>query len=209
MVSIQELARKIQGVHTISTIQRELMVKKSTAVKIVSLLRKNGLVKTSGGGKQPRIYRIAPAPSIEVGSPGLYEIINKHSKIKLVEPHRHRIIGRKLSVEEAIIRAVLTKNFRTILASLALFNHIKNWSLLYKHAKENKLCKKIGALYDTAKKIIKVRKMDHRIRDKLLKAKEKDRFIIPHLKSKNFSDIQKIWKVYIPFNMQDLMRYKE
>ena len=38
--------------------------------------------------------------------------------------------------KEAIIRAIETKHPKVILASLALFNHVKRWQLLLKLAKK-------------------------------------------------------------------------
>ena len=51
--------------------------------------------------------------------------------------------------------------------------------------------------------------MDERTRKSLLKMKTRKLFIIKHAKSKDFKDVEKIWKVYIPFNRADLERYKE
>ena len=118
-------------------------------------------------------------------------------------------MNKKLTTEEALIRAVKTNDIRIIIASLELFNHIKNWSLLSKLAEQEGLGRKIGALYDAARTIIKVRRMDRRIRNKLLKSKVKNRFIISQIKSKDMGEIEKIWNVYLPFNKADLMRYKE
>lgn len=204
-----ELAKRLEGPQTISSIQNKLGMTRATAIKTVHLLRKEGLVKTSGGGEQPRIYKISRTPYIMVGGPGLYDIINKYSKIKLTEPFKHRIMDREMSIEEAIVRAVLTGDYRVILASLGLFNHVKNWPLLYALAKREGIRRKIGALYDTARKTVKVRKMDKKIREALIKAKEKSRFIIPGIKSHDFMDIEKTWKIHIPFNKADLWRYKE
>ena len=54
-----------------------------------------------------------------------------------------------------------------------------------------------------------MKKIDKRILKNLLNAKEKEKYIIPNLKSKDFQEIQKKWQIYLPFNKQDLMRYKE
>jgi len=207
--SIDLVLKKLEGLNTIDLVQKKLNVKKSTAIKKVHELRKLGYVETSGGGKQPRFYWIYRAKITRGGNPGLYEVINKNSPIKLRLPYENRIFGRKLSVEEAIVRAVKSNNFRLILASLALFNKIENWSRLYQYAKKENVRRKIGALYDVARRIIKVRRMDAGTRKLLLKSVERDKFIIKGGKSKDFIDIQKKWKVYIPFNNADLMRYKE
>lgn len=208
-MSYIELINKIKGLQTVSTIQKTLGISRNTAIKYAYLLRKKGFLESSGGGKQPRFYKISTTKIIKIGNPGLYQTINKYSPIKLTEPYEHRIIGKKLSVEEAIVRAVAKKEFRTILASLSLFNHIENWSRLYFYAKKYNVRKRVGALYELSRQIIKVRKIDKRIFKKMLNAKEKDKWIIPNLKAKDFQEIQERWKIYLPFNKQDLMRYKE
>ena len=203
-----KLVKKLEGLQTIESIQKKLHITRSTAIKYVHLLRNQGYVETTGGGHQPRFYRISALRQREIGNPGMYDIINKYSPIKL-RAVKTRIMGRKLTIEEALIRAIISKEFRTILASLALFNHIKKWGLLYKLAKEKNIRKQLGALYDTARKIIKTKKMDKRIYNKLLKAKEKEKYIIKGLSSKDYKDIENKWKIHIPFNKADLWRYKE
>ena len=64
------------------------------------------------------------------------------------------------------------------------------------------------ALSPVAKKTMKVLRMDERTRNSLLKSKG-DKFIIKNFKSKSFKDIERKWKVFIPFNKQDLEAYKE
>ena len=203
-----ETAKKLQGLRTIKSIMREMGIKKSTAIRTVHELRKHGLVRTSGGGSQPRLYRITTTPQIEVGGRGLYDTINKYSRVKLAPTHKHRISGRDMSVEEAIARAAESGSIRTIMASLGLFNHVKDWSRLYHYAKKYDVRRKVGALYDTARTIMKTRRMDERIRKKLKNGKE-GKFMVRNMKSDDFLDIQKEWKVYVPLNKADLRRYEE
>ena len=205
---IEKILQALEGLNTIDLVAKKLHIKKTTAIKKVHELRKLGYVKTSGGGKQPRIYRISRTKLVELGNPGLYEVINKNSPIKLVQPYIHRFFNKKLSIEEAIVRAVQSRDFRLILASLALFNKIRNWHDLYQLAKKANIRRKLGALYDTARETIKVRKMDDKTQKLLLQAKNESRYIIQGLKSKDFRAIEKKWKVYIPFNIADLERYK-
>ena len=207
--SINDVLKKLEGLNTIGMIQKKLNVSKKTAIKKVHELRKKGYVETSGGRQQPRIYRIARIKIKKIGYPGLYDIINENSPVKLVKLYEHRIINKKLPIEEALVRAVKTEDYRVILASLALFSKIKNWSRLYQYAKQNKVRKKIGALYDVARTTIRVKKMNEKTRNLLRTAKEKNRYIVKDLKSKDFIDIEKKWKIYIPFNKTDLTRLKE
>ena len=46
-----ELAKKLEGINTLEMARKKLNVRKSTAIKILSILRKEGFVETSGGGK--------------------------------------------------------------------------------------------------------------------------------------------------------------
>lgn len=204
-----ELAKKLEGIHTLELARKKLDVKKSTAVKIISLLRKEGFVETSGGGKKPRLYKISPIRVAGKEHLGLYDIINKYSKVKLWEPYKHKVMDRVFSVEEAIPMAVKEGNFRLTLASLGLFNFVRDWSKLNYFAEKYDVSKKVGALYDVARSYMKTRKMDERTRKSLLKIKTRKQFIIKHAKSKDFMDIGKRWNVYVPFNKADLTRYKE
>ena len=203
------LAKKLEGLQTMDTIKNTINIKKSTALNIAYRLRKQGYLKTIGGGKQKRFYRITPIKYLQIGNPGLYDILNKYSKIKIAQKYNYKIINKKLTVEEALIRAIKTKDIRIIVSILSLFNHIKNWGLLSKSAEKEKLGRFIGALYDVARKFIRVRRMDKRTRSKLLKSKIENKFIIPKFKSKAFKDIEKLWNVYLPINESDLGRYKE
>src|SRR3989344_3068969 len=207
--SIESILKKLEGLNTIDLIERKLNVKKNTAIKKISELRKLGYVKTTGGGKQPRFYWISRIKGEKIGNLGLYDTINKNSSIKLVKPYEHRIIGRRLSIEEAIVRAIKSEDFRLIMASLALFNKIKNISRLYKLAKEENVRRKVGALYEVASRTIKTRKINDKHLKLMLNAKNEKKFIVDGLKSKDFIDLQKRWNVCIPFNKADLERYKE
>ena len=203
----QELAKKLEGFQTIFSMTRALNISSRTAINYISKLKKSGYVQeTSYGHNKLRMYYIKPYIKLKLGCPGIYDIINQYSKVKIV-PRYNSVSHDKISIEEALVRAVKSENFRTILASLGLFNHV-NWSKLYKIAKTNNIARNLGALYDVAKKIIKLKKIDNRTRNALIKSKGK-KFIIKNFKSKDFKDIEKYWKVFIPFNKQDLLIYKE
>src|SRR3989344_3661244 len=95
-----EIAKKLEGINTLEMTSKKLDVSKSTAVKIISILRKEGFVETSGGGKQPRLYTIGPLRVAGNEHLGIYDIINKYSKINLFKPFEHKVIDRNLSIEE-------------------------------------------------------------------------------------------------------------
>ena len=203
------LAKKLEGLQTVETIAKHLDIDRRTAINYIWKLRKEGLVETIYGKRKIRMYRILRIKPIKAGYPGLYEVLNKNSKIKIYAPYINRIYDHKPSAEEIIVRAVQTGDFRTILSALNLFNKIKDWSLLSELAKKANIGRKIGALYDAARTIIRVRRMKERTRKSLLKSKIENKFIVKHARTKDLTHIEKIWNVYLPFNKADLEAYKE
>ncbi|MFO8016077.1 MAG: leucine zipper domain-containing protein, partial [Candidatus Woesearchaeota archaeon] len=120
-----KLAKDLEGMHTVKSASRELGVSRRTAINYISKLRKEGLVKTIYGRGKKRVYKISTTPEKEEGV-NLYDVINKHSKVKISAPYRY-IVHKKITVEEVIARAVETGRFRLILASLGLFAHVRDW----------------------------------------------------------------------------------
>src|SRR3989344_3560322 len=157
---ISQIVKELEGLQTIETIANSLNINQRTAINLASKLRKAGYLEYFSGGRKKRIYQISPFRFRILGNPGLYEILNKYSKIKLQEPFKHFIHGRKLKIEEALVLAIKSGNIRTILASLNLFLHIKNWSLLNKIAKKYNIQRNVGAFYEATKLTIKVKRMD-------------------------------------------------
>jgi len=204
----QELAKRLEGFQTVFSVAKALKISNRTAINYIYALRKKGYLQTSRGHHKIRMYYIKPFVRFKIGYPSMYDIINTYSKIKII-PRYNYTSHYKISIELALIKALKSQDFRIILASLGLFNYV-NWSKLYKLAKKENLARNIGALYDVIKKFIRVKKMDKRTRNALLKS-EGEKYLIKEFKSKSkdFGMIEKIWKVFIPFNKQDLMGYKE
>jgi len=206
-MDIYNLVRKLEGIQNIESVMSILKIKKSTAIKLISLLRKTGYVKTKQTSKKKRVYYISMQNKI--GGKSYYDIINNYSPIKLSESEIYKIYGREPSLEETLIYAIKTKKLRVISASLSLFKHINNWTLLYGLAKKNQAERKVGALYDLSRKFVKTRSMSKKFRSNSLPSKgDKYVYIIDGLESENFKEIEKTWKVYIPFNLIDLEEYK-
>jgi hypothetical protein len=202
------MAKRLSGMQTVSSISRALGISRRTAINYVYEMRKRGYVAETRGKAKIRIYEISPIPRTAYGYPGLYDVINANSPVKIAKPYEHRIYY-KMSIEEAIVRAIKTGDFRVILASLALFKKVKDWKLLYAHAKKEGLQRHVGALYDTARRCTRVKRMDNRIRNKLKYAKSQKKFVITGMRSTDFKDIENEWNIRIPFNKSDLSRYKE
>ena len=203
----QTLLKKIEGIQTIKSIMELLNVDKSKAIYYIYKLRKEGYVKTKAASDKSRIYYIYRKNKL--GGTSYYEIINIYSPIKLAESTFYKIYGRKPSLEETLIFAIKTKKVRVITASLSLFKNIKNWTLLGKLARKNKVERSVGALYDLSRKIMKTKKMSEQLRKSILpKKNSKWAYMIEGFKSKDFISIEEIWKIRIPLNMADLEDYK-
>ena len=202
-----ELLQKLAGIQTIESVMDILKVGRRMAIYYLHRLRKEGYVKTRRQSNNRRVYNISL--DNKLGGKSYYDIINQYSPIKISTPIIHKIYGKEPSLEETLIYAIKTKSLRTILASLTLFKKINNWVELYNLAKENHLERQVGALYDLARQIMKVRRMTNKFRSSALPKKEyKFEYVLPGLKSKDFVKIEKIWKIYLPFNKKDLEEYK-
>ena len=203
----QELLQKLAGIQTIESVMDILKVDKRMAIYYLHRLRKDGYVKTRRQSNNRRVYNISL--DNKLGGKSYYDIINQYSPIKISTPFTHKIYGKEPGLEETLIYAIKTKSLRTILASLALFKKISNWVELYNFAKENHIERQVGVLYDLARQIMKVRKMTNKFKSSALSKKEyKFEYVIPRLKSKDFTEIEEVWKIYLPFNKKDLEEYK-
>jgi len=207
-MKISELANKIKGIQTLESISNILNVNKTKAIYFIHRLRKKGYVKTRYAPDKKRIYYISPENVL--GGVSYIDILNRYSPVKLESIEVYKIYGEEPSIEETLVYAVKTRKVRYIISSLALFRKVKNWAELYSLAKKNNLTREIGALYDVARKEIKkIRRMDRRFRNGALPKKEdKYRYLIQGIQSKDYSDIEKIWKIHIPLNAADLREYK-
>ena len=203
----KELLKKLEGIQTIESVMDILQVDKPKAVYYVYRLRKKGYVKTRKQSNNRRVYNISFENKL--GGKSYYEIINQYSPIKIATPVIYKIYGKEPSLEETLVYAIRTRSLRTILAALSLFKKIGNWTELYTLAKENHIERQVGALYDLARKIFKVRRMSKRfVTHSLPKKEQRCEYIIPQLKSNDFREIENRWKVHIPFNKEDLEEYK-
>lgn len=208
-VKLFEIAKKLHGLQTVSTISKNLNVKKRTAINYTWKLRKNGYLTSIGGGRNIKLYRISHLKFKKREGYSLYELINKYSRVKLSAREDYIIHSKKEPTpEEVLVKTIILKEFRLMLASLELFNKIKDWSKLKKLAEKYEIERNIGALYDVARKFIRVKRMDQRTRKALLRGKGK-KFLFYKVKSKSFQDIEKKWRVFIPLNKQDMEIYEE
>ncbi len=201
------LLKKLEGLQTIDSATNILKTSKDKTIYYIFRLRKEGYVKTKRLSNNKRMYNISFENKLKGTS--YFEIINKYSPVKIATPITYKIYGKEPSLEETLVYAIKTGSLRAILASLALFKKITDWSELYQLAKKNRIERQVGALYDLAKKIMKVRRMPDRFRNNALPKEEYNfEYTIPGLMSKDFKDIENTWKIYLPFNKNDLSDYR-
>ncbi|MFH1638318.1 MAG: hypothetical protein ABIB71_07880 [Candidatus Woesearchaeota archaeon] len=204
----EELLKELNGIQTIKSVMTLLNVSKKKAVYYVHRLRKQGYVKTSMMSNKTRVYNISFEN--KAGGISYYDILNKHSPLKIASKKDYRVYGKKPSQEEALIFALKTKDLRTILTALALFKNISHWPELYRLSKKSNLKREVGALYDLARRIMRTKRMSRRFMNNSLPKKgDRCRYIIEGLSSKDFKDIEKRWRVYLPFNESDLEEYRK
>ncbi|MFH0868628.1 MAG: hypothetical protein V1839_00195 [archaeon] len=203
---VREMAAMLAGMQTAGSIARALSIGKKTAVNYACRLRKLGLLETTRGAGKKRLYRIYAMKQPRKGI-GLYAFISGRSKVKVV-PRQEVYIYAELAAEGALVKAIESRDFRLILAALGLFSKVTNWPTLNLLAKNAKVQRRVGALYELAKKVMRVRHIDRRTLNSLRKGKDSERHIMPGLKSKDFGNLEKRWKVYIPFNSKDLEEYR-
>ena len=202
----KEIVKKLEGIQSIETVKDILDISREKAIYYIYRLRKIGYVKTKKLSNNKRVYNISFENRLKGTS--YYEIINKYSPIKISTPEIYKFYGKEPTFEETLVYAIKTQSFRTILAALALFKKIDGWVSLYQLAKKNHLERQVGAIYDLARKVMLTRKMTDRFRNNALpKENYQWRYVIPGLKSDDFKDIEKRWKIYLPFNKKDLEDY--
>jgi len=199
MRNLDEILWKLEGLHTIETVAKELNLSKQSAINLLSKLKKMEHVTVIGGGKQKRIYKITMRKQRK-RQPGMFDIINKYSPMKLNPWYDHQVHG-EYGPEEALVDAIQTRSFRVILASLRLYSHIKDWRKLFRIAKEEDVMQEVMALYELARMYFRVRKLPYpKIR--VFKRKYLVRDYVTY--EEDFKPITKKWKAYIPFRKKDL-----
>jgi len=201
------LLKKLEGIQTIKSIMRILQIDQKKAIYYIHRLRKKGYVKTKKLSNNVRVYNVSFENKL--GGVSYYEIINKYSPIKISTPQVYKIYGKKAIIEETLIFVIKSKSIRTILAALSLFRKIEDWTTLYQLAKKNHIERQVGALYDLARTVMRIKRMPRRFRNNALPKEEyKFEYMIDKLKSKDFKKIEVKWKIYLPFNKNDLEDYR-
>jgi hypothetical protein len=194
-----EILKQIEGLQTIDTVAQALNIKKQSALNLLSKLKKQKYVTVSGGGKQKRFYRITTTKQLP-RDPGMFDIINKHSPMKINPWYDHQVHG-PYTVEDALLDALQTESFRLILASMHLFRHVTDWPKLYR----SKDWQKVGALYDVARLFMRVNRMPERYRKQHFT--HRIFFIRDYItKEHRFLPIDKKWGIPIPFRLGDIQK---
>lgn len=204
-----ELLRRLEGTQTIQSVMALLGVSRKQAIYYVHRLRMQGYVKTRKRSDKTSVYYVSFENKLKGAS--YYDIINRHSPIKISPPNVYRVYGERPTIEETLVFATKTKSVRTILAALPLFRKVEDWRLLYQLGKQNMIERQLGALYDLSRRVLrKVRRMPDSYRTYALPRKHYSfEYTVPGLQSKDFKEIEKTWKVYLPFNKSDLEVYHD
>ncbi len=204
---LKNVLETVKGAQTLESVMTLLDLNRIKTIKLLSALRKKGYVKTKRLSNNKRLYDISFENRLNGES--YADVLNTYSPIKITTSETRMIYGKEISLEETLILAIKSRSLRQILASLALFKKIKDWILLYRLAKAEGLGRQIGVLYDLSRKIMKTRRMAKRFQNLALpKKNEKYLYIIDGLNSEDFKEIERKWKVYLPFNTSDLEAYK-
>jgi hypothetical protein len=156
MDNIMKLA---DGKHTVETFARERGIARQSALNLLSRLKLQGYVQTSGGGRQPRIYTLSSVAQVPTN--GFYDMVNRYSPEKLVPRFRHRVRGR-YTIEHAIVDGVRIGDVRTLEATMHLFRHVTSWKRLFRLAKERNLVKQVHELYHKARTKTRCKKLPKR-----------------------------------------------
>lgn len=149
----------MEELHTLDTFAKKHKITRASAINRLVKLRKKGLVKTYGGGKQPKLYKVLSKPEDETN--GFYDIVNKYSPEKLQPKFRHYVTGR-FTIERAIIEGLRINDARTREAIKHLFRHVKDWKSLFRLAKKFSLVNDLRKLYKEARQSTKVKRMPKR-----------------------------------------------
>jgi hypothetical protein len=190
--------RELEGLHTVETVAEQLGVTRQSALNFLSRMKKQGHVTVRGGGRKKRLYKITARRQLP-RSPGMFDIINKYSPMKLAPWYDHQVHG-PYGPEDALVDAIQTKSFRVILSSMRLFSHITDWKKLYRLAKERDCWQQVGALYDVARMYFKVRRMPAVYAHPVHGQKR----TLTQLRKNNFPEVYRSWSVLIPFNERDM-----
>ncbi len=203
-MELEKLYQNLRGYQTVDEIMQKIGVSRNMAIYYVHRLRKMDLVKTMRGREGKRVYLILTKNRYK----GYIDMINRKAPEKVTELKPQYVHGREPTAEESLLYAIRKKDVRVLTAALSLFRQITDWKSLF--AMAGKESRKVCALYEMARKSIpKIRKMPVRYKKKNL-PKADDRYIdiISGAKSKDFGDLEKKWKVRLPFNRNDLEAYK-
>jgi len=199
MKHLNDLLWKLEGLHTVETVQKELNLTRQSTINLLSKLKKLGYVTVKGGGKQIRLYKITMTKQ-RPRSEGMWDILNKYSGMMLNPWYDHQVHG-KYGPEGALIDAIKTRSFRITLAAVALYPHIKDWKRVWKLAKKHDVEQEVMALYELSRKYFRVKRIKKQRLSKL-----RTKHLVRDYKTKEHNEIYKKYRVHIPFRKKDMYK---
>jgi len=207
----EKMAESLQGFYTLETLAERLKISRAKAIYAIHRMRKLGFVKTSYGAGKKRIYRISMGnKQMGISYTDKINEASQSASYALVSSNPYYIHGRVPTYEESLIYSIKQKDVRYIIASLILFRKISDWSSLYNMAKKEGLLPQVVALYEIARKNVrKIKRMPKRFLTLAQKMRtNKFQYVVNHISSDDFKDVEEKWKVYIPLNRSDLEEYR-
>lgn len=193
------------GTHSAESAAKTLQVSKSYALVILSRLKKQGYIKASGS---PRRYTITTTKQRK-RHPGVYDVLNKYNPIHVqVQSSTDHQVHTEYTVEDAIVEAHKRQSIRLLRATLRAYNGVTDWKKLYDLAKKQNVWPQVAAMYDLARKYVRVRKMPQRYQNTAKKRQTtqiKERTKVTKWSGGHaFPEIESKWGVTLPFNENDL-----
>jgi predicted transcriptional regulator len=199
-MELEILAQKHAGLYTLTELAARLGIQEKSARNVITKLKKAGYA-SAKGRKHWREYLITPHKIIPRAK-GMYDYLNKYNPhFQLLGSPDHQVHG-PYTVEDAIIDAIRSGSFRATLATLKLFNHVNDWKKLHHGAKMHGIWQHVGALYDTARLYMRVRRMPTRYRKGKF-TKKSYLFSGRETKEDKLKPISKKWNVEIPLHRSD------
>jgi len=196
-----EKLRKIEGLQTLESISKKLNLTRNSSMNLISKLRREGYVISTGGGRHIKIYKIS-LKKLPQFQDGMFDILSKNTPIKLYPYYTHKVMG-IYKIEDAIVDLLKLGDVRPIVGSAYLLNKVKDWHYLCKKAKGMEA--KLGALYDFTRTVRKTRKMPKDVRNALLKKRPKKmKYWLLEKKPREF---EKIWNTTVPLRGGDFDQY--
>lgn len=200
------ILKRIEGIHKLEDLVGMLHITSASAQNLLTRLKREGYAMVWMKGKK-RLYRISARKAFLYKENGMFTIINEHNpNFQVQEYYAHIVHHNQYGPEWALVDAIQTRSFRLTLGALSLFRSIKKWQFLLMLAKKHNVCQEVGAMYDVARQVMKVRAMPKHVYSELYHHREKGerKLSFAGIRSKEFMNVSQKWHVDVPYGMIDI-----